>query len=63
MTTIKPNSSTQSSGNVTFVDLGKELLQAAKDGNKEKVLECLKQGAPMTSDWVSASFSAPLIDH
>lgn len=51
MTTIKP--SPLQSGNVTFVDLGKELLQAAKDGNKEKVLECLKQGAPMTSDWVS----------
>ena len=50
MTTIK--TSPTSSGNVTFVDLGKELLLAAKEGNKDKVVECLKQGAPMTSDWV-----------
>lgn len=38
---------------VVYVDLGKVLLEAAKMGDAEKVQECIKNGAPFITDWVS----------
>lgn len=42
-----------SSGGGVYVDLGKALLEAAKAGDAEKVQECIKNGAPFITDWVS----------
>lgn len=42
----KPNSGTP------FVDMGKILLQAAKDGDNAKVQDCVSNGSPFITDWV-----------
>lgn len=42
-----------SSTNGVCVDVGKVLLEAAKTGDSEKVQECVKNGAPFITDWVS----------
>ena len=47
---VNNKSSTSSSG--SFVDMGKVLLQAAKDGDSAKVLECVSNGSPFITDWV-----------
>lgn len=45
----KPNSST----GTTFVDMGKILLHAAKDGDNAKVQDCVSNGSPFITDWVN----------
>lgn len=45
------NASNNSNG--VYVDLGKALLEAAKAGDADKVQECIKNGAPFITDWVS----------
>ena len=45
---IKPNSAT----GTPFVDMGKILLQAAKDGDNAKVQDCVSNGSPFITDWV-----------
>lgn len=37
----------------TLVDLGKRLLEAAKNGDVDQVVNLMNNGAPFTSDWVS----------
>lgn len=37
----------------TVVDLGKQLLQYARDSDLKGVKNALSRGAPFTSDWVS----------
>lgn len=44
-----------SSSNGVYVDMGKVLLEAAKSGDSEKVQECVKNGAPFITDWVSCA--------
>jgi hypothetical protein len=39
--------------NGVYVDMGKVLLEAAKTGDSGKVQECIKNGAPFITDWVS----------
>lgn len=52
------SSNSNSSSNGVYVDMGKVLLEAAKSGDSEKVQECVKNGAPFITDWVSfASFA------
>lgn len=46
-------SNSNSSSNGVYVDMGKVLLEAAKSGDSEKVQECVKNGAPFITDWVS----------
>jgi hypothetical protein len=46
-------SSSNTSNNGVYVDLGKSLLEAAKCGETEKVQECIKNGAPFITDWVN----------
>jgi hypothetical protein len=48
-----PGSSSNSNSNGVYVDMGKVLLEAAKSGDSEKVQECVKNGAPFITDWVS----------
>lgn len=38
----------------TIVELGKKLLQCAKNGETESVRELMCRGAPFTTDWVCA---------
>lgn len=33
-------------------ELGKQLLKAAADGDKDEVKKLMSQGAPFTTDWV-----------
>lgn len=47
------SSSASNSSNGVYVDLGKALLEAAKAGDADKVQECIKNGAPFITDWVS----------
>lgn len=47
------SSNSNSSTNGVYVDMGKVLLEAAKSGDSEKVQECVKNGAPFITDWVS----------
>lgn len=47
------SNASSSSSNGVYVDLGKALLEAAKAGDAEKVQECIKNGAPFITDWVS----------
>jgi hypothetical protein len=47
------SASNANSSNGVYVDLGKALLEAAKAGDAEKVQECIKNGAPFITDWVS----------
>lgn len=42
----------------TVVDLGKQLLQYARDSDLKGVKNALTRGAPFTSDWVSVNFGA-----
>lgn len=37
----------------SLVDLGKRLLDAAKNGDVEEVKNLINNGAPFTTDWVS----------
>lgn len=37
---------------VSIMDLGKMLLQCAKEGDTPKVHELMSRGAPFTTDWV-----------
>lgn len=46
-------SNASNSSNGVYVDLGKALLEAAKAGDADKVQECIKNGAPFITDWVS----------
>lgn len=39
--------------NVGVMELGKQLLLAAKKGNTETVRNLMKGGAPFATDWVS----------
>lgn len=41
-----------SSSNAIYVDMGKALLDAAKNGDSDKVQDCIKNGAPFITDWV-----------
>lgn len=36
-----------------IVDAGKLLLEAAKTGDTDKVNDCIRNGAPFITDWVS----------
>lgn len=53
------NSSSQNNNNSNtdvkngIVDAGKLLLEAAKTGDTDKVNECIRNGAPFITDWVS----------
>lgn len=47
------SSNSNSSSNGVYVDMGKVLLEAAKTGDSDKVQECVKNGAPFITDWVS----------
>jgi len=38
----------------TMVELGKQLLHSAKNGDTEAVRELMCRGAPFTTDWVYA---------
>jgi len=38
----------------TMVELGKQLLHSAKNGDTEAVRELMCRGAPFTTDWVCA---------
>lgn len=38
-----------------IVDAGKLLLEAAKTGDTDKVNDCIRNGAPFITDWVSAA--------
>jgi hypothetical protein len=50
------SNSNSSTSNGVYVDMGKVLLEAAKSGDSEKVQECVKNGAPFITDWVSFNF-------
>lgn len=39
---------------LSIMDLGKQLLECAKDGQTLKVHELMCRGAPFTTDWVCA---------
>lgn len=41
---------------VSIMDLGKQLLECAKEGETKKVHELMCRGAPFTTDWVCRSF-------
>ncbi len=41
--------------NASLVELGKQLLGAARDGDKAEVSRLLAKGAPMTTDWLGTS--------
>ena len=41
--------------NASLVELGKQLLSAARDGDKAEVSRLLAKGAPMTTDWLGTS--------
>lgn len=41
----------------SLVDLGKRLLDAAKNGDVEEVKSLMNNGAPFTTDWVGADVS------
>lgn len=43
----------KSASTISVMDLGKMLLQYAKDGDTAKVHELMTRGAPFTTDWVS----------
>lgn len=43
----------KSGSTISVMDLGKLLLQYAKDGDTAKVHELMSRGAPFTTDWVS----------
>lgn len=65
-TNVHPGSSSNSnsSSNGVYVDMGKVLLEAAKSGDSEKVQECVKNGAPFITDWVSCeSFTRCCVHH
>lgn len=47
------SSNLNASSNGVYVDMGKVLLEAAKSGDSDKVQECVKNGAPFITDWVS----------
>src|SRR5690349_9441071 len=38
-----------------LVDLGKQLLEACKNGETEEVKNLMQSGAPFTTDWLGAS--------
>lgn len=37
---------------VSIMDLGKQLLESAKEGQKSRVHDLMCRGAPFTTDWV-----------
>lgn len=39
---------------LSIMDLGKQLLECAKDGQTSKVHDLMCRGAPFTTDWVCA---------
>lgn len=41
---------------VSIMDLGKQLLEAASNGQSNKVHELMCRGAPFTTDWVNIYF-------
>lgn len=45
----------------TVVDLGKQLLQYARDGDLKGVKNMLSRGAPFTSDWVRIMTAGVLV--
>lgn len=53
------SSNSNSSSNGAYVDMGKVLLEAAKSGDTEKIQECVKNGAPFITDWVSWTCPCP----
>lgn len=40
---------------ISIMDLGKQLLECAKDGQTSKVHDLMCRGAPFTTDWVCVS--------
>lgn len=40
---------------INFSELGKKLLESARNGDTEDVLELINTGAPFTTDWLGAS--------
>lgn len=51
------SSNSNSTSNGVYVDMGKVLLEASKSGDSDKVQECVKNGAPFITDWVSLASS------
>ena len=47
--------------NMSLVDLGKRLLDAAKRGETDTVRALMSNGAPFTTDWVRFSFQSHII--
>lgn len=41
--------------NVSLVELGKQLLASARDGDTEDVKTLISKGAPFTTDWLGTS--------
>ena len=46
---------------MSLVDLGKRLLEAAKQGQTDTVRGLMSNGAPFTTDWVSLTVPVSLI--
>lgn len=40
----------------SIMDLGKQLLESAKEGQNDKVYDLVCRGAPFTTDWVRCYF-------
>ncbi|XP_046915296.2 ada2a-containing complex component 3 [Dermatophagoides farinae] len=40
---------------INFSELGKKLLESARNGDSEEVIELINSGAPFTTDWLGAS--------
>lgn len=40
---------------INFSELGKKLLESARNGDTDEVLELINGGAPFTTDWLGAS--------
>ena len=40
---------------INFSELGKKLLESARNGDVEEVMELISTGAPFTTDWLGAS--------
>lgn len=47
----------------SIMDLGKQLLESAREGQTKRVHELMCRGAPFTTDWVSFFTSNQTIGH
>lgn len=46
---------THATHSINFSELGKKLLESARNGDVEDVMELISTGAPFTTDWLGAS--------